>query len=43
MNGIPQHVFPTAFFLLSFNSSLSGLESGKTHGAWLQDLMKLMF
>ena len=41
MKGIPWHVFPTAFSSRPSAPLSQDLSPAKTHGAWLQDLMKL--
>ena len=41
MKGIPSHVFPTAFSSCPSAPLSQDLSLAKTHGAWLQGLMKL--
>ena len=41
MKGITRHVFPTAFSSCPSAHLSRDLTLAKTHGAWLQDLMKL--
>ena len=41
MKGIPSHVFPTAFSSCPSAPLSQDSSPAKTHGAWLQGLMKL--